>query len=53
MNLVIINKQLNSANKNYLREKNYNVSINYHNSITQHKKSIIADIKKRHTLKTI
>ena len=35
--MVIINKQLDSTNKNYCREKNYYVSINYHkpNNTTQ------------------
>ena len=49
--VIIINKQLNSTDKNYHREKNYYISINYLNPITQYKKFIIVDINKRHTLK--
>ena len=47
MNMVMINNQLNSTNKNYLREKKTYVSINYSDPITQNKKSIV-DLKKRH-----
>ena len=52
INMVVIKKQSNSTNKNYRREKIYYVSLNYGNSITQYKRSIIVDIKKRHILKT-
>ena len=43
--MVVINKQLNSTDKNYRREKNFYVSINYINPITQYKKSIISIIR--------
>ena len=41
-----INKQLNSTNESYRREKNYYVSINYRTPMTQYKKSVIVHIKK-------
>ena len=36
ISMVMINKQLNSTNKNYCREKKHCVSINYLNPITQY-----------------